>query len=251
MKTVKKLSFLFCLLILVSAMPEVVSAQWTNSPSTRLYTYDQVVIERSTPKYSWLELDVNGQIGTEGIDLYTESSTGTGWSQQITWNTPAGRRHIITDHQGTERLLIYPGYGGGANREVEVNGKLGVGTGTVCFPTSVGGTNISQYRLYVKGGILTDEVRVRTGWCDYVFYDNYYLTPLEEVEEHIETHGYLHKTPSAATVESDGIGLGDMTVKQQEKIEEIFLHMIDMNKRLKELEAENEVLKKELEALKK
>jgi cell division protein FtsB len=39
-------------------------------------------------------------------------------------------------------------------------------------------------------------------------------------------------------------------VKQQEKIEEIYLHLIEMNKRMKALEAENEELKKEIEALK-
>ena len=37
-----------------------------------------------------------------------------------------------------------------------------------------------------------------------------------------------------------------MTVNQQEKIEEIFLHLIQMNKEIQSLKAENKALKTEL-----
>ena len=37
-----------------------------------------------------------------------------------------------------------------------------------------------------------------------------------------------------------------MTRNQQEKIEEIYLHLIDLNKQVKALKAENELLQKQL-----
>ena len=108
-------------------------------------------------------------------------------------------------------------------QEVGSTGKVGVGTTN--FPTSIGGANISHYKLFVKGGILADEVRVRTGWADYVFDKDYQLKSLSEVENHINQNGYLPNMPSEKQVLAEGIGIGDITKAQQEKIEEVFLHL--------------------------
>ncbi|MEL6590598.1 MAG: hypothetical protein AAFQ68_10970, partial [Bacteroidota bacterium] len=74
----------------------------------------------------------------------------------------------------------------------------------------------------------------------------YELMPLESVANHIQVNGYLHNMPSAAEVVENGIDVSEMTVMQQEKIEELFLHMIEMNERMKTLEAENAALKAQL-----
>ena len=131
--------------------------------------------------------------------------------------------------------------GGQTLLNIKDNGKLGVGTDNT--PTSVGGQNISSYKLFVKGGILTDEVRVETGWADYVFEEDYELKTLEEVEEYITENGHLPNVPSAAVVEAQGVELGAITVTQQEKIEEIFLHLIELKKEIDTLKAENARLK--------
>jgi len=103
--------------------------------------------------------------------------------------------------------------------------------------------------LYAKGGILSEEVRVRTGWADYVFAPGYRLRSLEEVETHIAQLGYLPETPSAAQVAAQGLELGDNAVNQQAKIEELFLYMIEMNKQMKALQTENATLRSRVEAL--
>ncbi|MEM9887922.1 MAG: hypothetical protein AAF849_18650, partial [Bacteroidota bacterium] len=109
-----------------------------------------------------------------------------------------------------------------------------------------------NYKLYVEDGILTEHIKVAlhgtADWADYVFQEEYDLKTLEEVEAHIEAKGHLHNTPSAATLVADGgVELKAATVNQQEKIEELFLHLIEMNKRLKDLEQENEALKVRLD----
>jgi hypothetical protein len=106
---------------------------------------------------------------------------------------------------------------------------------------AIGTKNIPNgFSLAVKGGILTEQFKVcntKRGWCDYVFEKDYDLLTLKEVEEHIKSKGHLHKTPSAKDIEkSGGIDLLDATLDQQEKIEELFLHLIDLDKQLKELE---------------
>ena len=80
--------------------------------------------------------------------------------------------------------------------------------------------------------MLADEVRVRTTWADYVFEDQYSLMTLPEVESFIDANGHLPNVPSAETVEASGIELGEMTKIQQEKIEELTLYIIDLQKQL-------------------
>ncbi len=46
-----------------------------------------------------------------------------------------------------------------------------------------------------------------TGWCDYVFDNNYKLMPLTDVEKYIEKNGHLPDVPSAKEVEKDEVDL--------------------------------------------
>jgi hypothetical protein len=115
-------------------------------------------------------------------------------------------------------------------------------------------TNVSSgYKLYVHQGIVTEKMKVSlvANWPDYVFKKDYTLTPLSMVEQHIKEKGYLHKSKSAEQMEKDGIEVAETAKAQQEKIEELFLHLIDMDKRLKTLEAENAQLKADLDNNKK
>jgi hypothetical protein len=54
----------------------------------------------------------------------------------------------------------------------------------------------------------------------------------------------LHDTPSGTEIEANGLELGSMMANQQAKIEELYLHLIDMNQRVEALEAENARLRK-------
>lgn len=118
-----------------------------------------------------------------------------------------------------------------------------VSIGTEKSPAAVGTNNTSMYRLFVKGGILTEELLVQTGWADYVFAKDYRLPSLEEVEKHIAVNGYLPNLPSEKEVIENGLNVGKMTKIQQEKIEELFLYVIQLNKDIQMLRAENEQLR--------
>lgn len=106
------------------------------------------------------------------------------------------------------------------------------------------GTNVgkSGYSLAVKGGIVTNKFRVelceRTGWCDYVFYKDYPLLSLREVEKFIEENKHL---PGSVTQEQvtreGGFEVRSVVIDHQIKIEEAFLHLIEMNKEKEKLKA--------------
>jgi hypothetical protein len=111
-------------------------------------------------------------------------------------------------------------------------------------------TEPSGYKLAVGGNIIAEKVRVKlqsTGWPDYVFNTDYNLPTLSETEKFIQQHKHLPGVPSAAVIEKEGLDLGDGQAVLLKKIEELTLHMIDMNKKLEKLAAENEMMKRKIE----
>ncbi len=117
------------------------------------------------------------------------------------------------------------------------NGKVGINT------TS------PENELDVCGIIRGNEVKVQSGWCDFVFEDDYQLQTLEEEEAYVAENGYLSGFESEEEMEGE-IQLGDVTFRQQQKIEEIMLHLFEMNKKISTLEQQNEELQKENTQLK-
>lgn len=113
--------------------------------------------------------------------------------------------------------------------------------GTVTFEKGVVGIGTASpdlaYKLSVNGTIRAKEVIVDTGWSDFVFEDTYRLRSLEEVRSHIEEHGHLPDVPSAATVEAEGLSVGEAQKIMMQKIEELTLYMIEKDKQVAALQA--------------
>lgn len=111
------------------------------------------------------------------------------------------------------------------------NGSIGIGT-----ENFTDGTDI--YKLSVNGAMRASRVKVYTTWADYVFEKDYYLPTLEEVEKHIAEKGHLQDIPSAKQVEDNGIELGEMNKLLLQKIEELTLYIIEINKEVKVLQSQ-------------
>ena len=95
--------------------------------------------------------------------------------------------------------------------------------------------------LTVKGNIHAREVRVDLNGViapDYVFKADYALRTLEEVDAYVKENSHLPEIPSAAEMESEGIELKEMNLKLLQKIEELTLYTIELNKRIKALEVD-------------
>ena len=100
----------------------------------------------------------------------------------------------------------------------------------------IGTTSPGTYKLAVNGTIHAKEVVVdQIGWADYVFDDNYRNAPLSEVEQHIKEHKHLPGVPSAADVAEKGVSVGQMQTVLLQKVEELTLHLIRMEKENAEL----------------
>ncbi len=121
-------------------------------------------------------------------------------------------------------------------------------SGNIYFNQNMGinTSTTGSHRLAVGGSIGAREVIVEgSGWSDFVFEESYQLPSLNEVESYIEENGHLKDVPSAETIEKEGIPLGEMDSKLLQKIEELTLYVIELNKRGEAQQEELNALKKE------
>src|SRR5690606_4364991 len=98
------------------------------------------------------------------------------------------------------------------------------------------------YKLDVNGKIRADEITVNTTGADFVFDPSYELLPISEVEMYIKKHKHLHDIPSASEMRRNGVGLGEISTKLLQKIEELMLYTIEQQKQINRLEREIEKL---------
>ena len=107
---------------------------------------------------------------------------------------------------------------------------------TVCIGSTQAATG---YKLSVAGKIMCEELKVllKANWPDYVFAKDYELMPLKQLEEFIKTNNHLPGVPSANAIEKDGgVAVGEMQTVLLKKLEEANLYILQLNKRLDELE---------------
>lgn len=98
------------------------------------------------------------------------------------------------------------------------------------------GTIYPSHKLAVNGTIRSKEVIVETdNWPDYVFSKEYDLPSLASIEKFINEHKHLPNIPSASEVEMNGQFLGETQKKMMEKIEELTLYVIELNKEIVKL----------------
>lgn len=117
-----------------------------------------------------------------------------------------------------------------SEEDASLKGNVGIGTGT---PTE---------KLTVNGKVLAREVIVSNDirtWPDYVFASGYEMMSLTELEAYVNEYHHLPDVPSAEEVEEQGISLGEMNAILLQKVEEMTLRMIEMEKRIHELESQS------------
>jgi hypothetical protein len=111
--------------------------------------------------------------------------------------------------------------------QIDANGNVGIGTGTKTL----------NEKLEVDGTVLCKRVNVTlTGWPDYVFVPDYPLMPISELGTFIRTNKHLPGIASEKEVLEKGLDLGDSNAALLQKIEELSLYIIQLNKRIEILE---------------
>ena len=85
-------------------------------------------------------------------------------------------------------------------------------------------------------------------WADRVFAPGYRLLPLGDTEQFIHLHGHLPGVPSADQVVREGVDMGTLNAKLLEKIEELTLYCIQLEKGNREQQNELSQVKQKQQA---
>ncbi|GAB3970525.1 hypothetical protein GCM10028806_18700 [Spirosoma terrae] len=93
-------------------------------------------------------------------------------------------------------------------------------------------------------------VRNVSDWSDKVFMAGYKLRSLAEVDQYIQKHQHLPGVPSAAEVVEQGIDAVRMDAKILEKIEELTLYSIQLEKDKLQMKQELQQQQAEINELK-
>ncbi|TCI93727.1 hypothetical protein [Tenacibaculum sp. M341] len=196
----------------------------------RISSDGNVGIGTSTPSFK-LDISAEGslqnafKVGTDHADggkIYTSYELGSAYLNFVEYDDPFVLNFIQTVDGGITEKIYYH------------KGKFGIGTRTT-----------GSHKLAVEGSIGAREIKVEANtWSDFVFYDDYQLPTLKEVENHINEKGHLKDIPSAKEVEENGIFLGEMDAKLLQKIEELTLYTIAQDKEIKELKKQNSKIEK-------
>ncbi|WP_212003291.1 hypothetical protein [Chitinophaga sp. HK235] len=90
------------------------------------------------------------------------------------------------------------------------------------------------YRLAVNGDAIFTKVKVKQlgNWPDYVFKTGYALPSLQTLAQFIKENQRLPGIPSAEEIKKDAQDLGEIQRLQMQKIEELTLYIIELNKKL-------------------
>ncbi|WP_350284675.1 hypothetical protein [uncultured Croceitalea sp.] len=167
------------------------------------------------------------------LHINSNADVGRGQNPALRVGSRNGNHIAIDDneigafHNNSNAVLYINGSQSTSNTIINGDGTGNVGIGTM---------NPNGWRLAVKGKIRAEEIKVETGWADYVFQEDYNLPTLEEVEKHIKAKGHLINIPSAKDVAKNGVQLGEMNKLLLEKIEELMLYTLQQEKRIKSLE---------------
>jgi trimeric autotransporter adhesin len=162
------------------------------------------------------------------------------WNFEVATSNNGGSA-IVNDATGNLSFVTIPNSGTALQTKTDAdmfnarrmtirnNGKIVMGENVPSLP--------GNYRLYVQDGILTEKVKVAlkssAQWADFVFDKNYQLKSLTEVEQYVKKNHHLEGIPSAKEVLENGVELLEMNAKLLQKIEELTLYTIELNKQNK------------------
>jgi hypothetical protein len=113
----------------------------------------------------------------------------------------------------------------------ESNGYMGIGT---VNPSTM---------LTVNGKITAEEIEVKDVAADFVFDKNYSLRSLKDVEKYISENKHLPDIAAAAET-CNGVNLGAFNQTLLQKVEELTLYMIQLQKQNEALQAKVDALQK-------
>jgi hypothetical protein len=188
-------------------------------------------------------------VRVNGGDRFTVAPDG---NVGIATTTPLSRLHIASgaDASLTTNGFMMLGSETGGNIVIDNNEVIARNNGVASTlflqnnggQVQIGSTGVpTGYLLSVAGKAICTELRVQlTGaWPDYVFDSKYKLPSFDKLRQYISENKHLPNIPAAKDIEKSGMDVGDMQRRMMEKIEELTLYVLELEKKVSVLEKRN------------
>ena len=244
-------------------------AQWFGGPGNLYMTGGNVGIGTSTPASRLviespsavadfiLQRPLGTPAGNNPVGQFRMLNTGSGDYFNFSFRYNLGNSEVVQSAfqaaTSTTRAFIYFNVGTGKfemrNGVVDIqylnsgkisfdnSGAIGIGMGTTAIPAGA--------KVAINGKVVCKEIEVTLTAMppDYVFGNDYKLLSLYDVENFINSNKHLPGVPSGTEI-SKGLNVGDMNMTLLQKVEELTLYMINLQK-------ENDALKARINRLEK
>jgi hypothetical protein len=198
-----------------------------------------------------------GQLELRNVGGITDGNfDGIYFTQGANGATPLGSIRSIYRSNGQPDIAFFTRDGAYTESEkfrIQNNGFVGIGTTSPSEKLEVNGNAL------IQGDLESKKVKVSAApgsFPDYVFANEYQLKSLSELEAFIKENGHLPNVPTAKEVEANGQDLGLIQQKLLEKIEELTLYIIELEKninikndRISELEKDVDRIKRDNELI--
>jgi hypothetical protein len=181
----------------------------------------------ATPITECAKFNVATGSNNNGLYIYNTGIGNYGLSVRTTNNTNDAIRVMGSNGSDNVKNFSVKGNGEVNTKDLFVNGTFRVTNSLTENEFSVDNTGKVRARE-----ILVDENTIP----DYVFKEDYKLMPLNEVEQFVTKYHHLPNVKSELEFkEAGGVDLGEMNLKLLEKVEELTLYVIDLQKQIEEL----------------
>ncbi|WP_020598209.1 hypothetical protein [Spirosoma panaciterrae] len=168
------------------------------------------VLASSEPLFNATAIGYGARVGiSNALVLGNRANVGVGTS------SPTTRLHVVGENAGESGLRL---------ETLTEQSQPVVSTSKFLTVNAIGEVVLGRPRLQINS---PDQ------WADRVFTRNYQLRSLTQTERYIRQHGHLPDMPSAETVQKEGVDLVQMNALLLQKVEELTLHVIRLEKRLK------------------
>jgi hypothetical protein len=205
------------------------------------------------PRLAFKQKSFNGDVGLD-ISTYTKTDGSVHYSAI---SAESSGFYLVS----TENIILRTGPAKSENVYFTANGDVGIGTGSpdarlevagnikatdleLSGTVSAGQLDIGTFTtdyLYVTNKLEAGEIEVKdmTKWKDEVFEEDYPLLTLNEVEKYINENGHLPDIPSESDVLENGYNVGEMDALLLQKIEELTLYVIELEKKIIKYQRDN------------
>jgi len=172
--------------------------------------------------------------------LFLRAKAGSNAGSWAILRSPTSEFNIMLEGIGS-RVPMEGTLNSDAPLSIDFYGNTYLG-GSLSVRRKILASNAEITDLRVAGTLRTSPTEP---WADYVFEPGYKAMALKDVATFAKANGHLPEVPSAAEVAKDGIDLARMNVILLKKIEELTLHAVAQEKRMKALSAKVEALESE------